>query len=369
MTTTRVVLLFGGRSTEHEISLLSARNIFLALDRSRFAPVLIGIDRQGGWHLEPEATLDRAQGDPRGVHLDPTAPRIEPSTVLRAGDVVFPVLHGTYGEDGTIQGLLELANVGADADGAVAYVGAGVLGSAIGMDKDVAKRLLRDAGIPVVEFQVLTAHRWRKDPRAVLDEAAALGFPLFCKPANAGSSVGVSRVASAADLPSAVRVALGFDQKVLLERAVDAREVECAVLGNDEPVASLPGEIALAPRHAFYSYDAKYVDPGASEFRVPAALPPEVVAAVQRLAVRTFQVLELAGLARVDFFVERPTGRLFVNEVNTMPGFTALSGYPKMWEASGLAVTGLVTRLIDLAVERARTRQALSIALAESEKG
>jgi D-alanine-D-alanine ligase len=352
MSTTRVVLLFGGRSAEHEISLLSARNVFLALDRARFTPVLVGIDRQGGWHLEPEATLTRAVGDPRGVHLDPGAPLVEPSSLLGRDDVVFPVLHGTYGEDGTIQGLLELADV--------AYVGAGVLGSAIGMDKDVAKRLLRDAGIPVVDFQVVTAHRWRQAPLGVVADAAALAFPLFCKPANAGSSVGVSRVASAAELPAAMTAALGFDQKVLLERAIDAREVECAVLGNDEPEASLPGEIALSARHAFYSYDAKYVDPGASEFRVPAALPAEVVSEVQRLAVRTFRVLELVGLARVDFFLERPTGRLFVNEVNTMPGFTALSGYPKMWEASGLPAGPLVSRLIELALERARARRGLS---------
>lgn len=355
MSLTRVVLLFGGRSAEHEISLLSARNVFLALDRARFTPALIGIDRKGGWHLEPESTLQQAVGDPRSVHLDSAAPLVEPTAFLRPDDVVFPVLHGTYGEDGTLQGLLELAGV--------AYVGAGVLGSAIGMDKEVAKRLLRDSGIPVVDFQVLTAHRWRQSAPAIVTEAAALGFPLFCKPANAGSSVGVGRVASAAELPAAVNAALAFDRKVLLERAVDAREVECAVLGNDEPVASLPGEIALAARHAFYSYEAKYVDAGGSEFRVPAALSPQMVAEVQRLAVRTFQVLELEGLARVDFFLERPTGRLFVNEVNTMPGFTALSGYPKMWAASGLPVGPLVSRLIDLAITRASARRALSQAI------
>ena len=353
MSPTRVILLFGGRSAEHEISLLSARNVLLALDRARFTPVLVGIDRRGGWHLEPEATLTSAVGDPRGVHLDPGAPLVEPSGLLRPDDVVFPVLHGTYGEDGTIQGLLELADV--------AYVGAGVLGSAIGMDKDVAKRLLRDAGIPVVDYQIVTAHRWRQAPQAVVAEAAALAFPLFCKPANAGSSVGVSRVASPAELPLAVTAALGFDQKVLLERAIDAREVECAVLGNEAPEASVPGEISLAARHGFYSYDAKYVDVGGAEFRVPAALPVDTAAEVRRLAIATFRALELSGLARVDFFLERPTARLFVNEVNTMPGFTALSGYPKMWEASGLPVGALVSRLIDLAVEKNSARRALSL--------
>lgn len=352
----RIVVLFGGRSAEHEVSLLSARNVFLALDRTRFEPVLVGIDRQGGWHLEPESTLTGAVGDPRAVHLDGSAPPVEPSRVLRPDDVVFPVLHGTYGEDGTIQGLLELAGV--------AYVGAGVLGSAIGMDKDVAKRLLRDAGIPVVDFQVVTAHRWRQAPRDVLLGAEALGFPLFCKPANAGSSVGVSRVGLPSELAPALATAFAFDHKAVLERAVDAREVECAVLGNDEPEASIPGEIRLAARHGFYSYDAKYVDVGGAEFRVPAALPAETVAEVRRLAIATFRALELSGLARVDFFLERlerPTARLFVNEVNTMPGFTALSGYPKMWEASGLPVGALVSRLIDLAVEKNSARRALSM--------
>jgi D-alanine-D-alanine ligase len=349
----RIVVLFGGRSAEHEVSLLSARNVFLALDRARFEPVLVGIDRQGGWHLEPESTLTGAVGDPRAVHLDGGAPPVEPSRVLRPDDVVFPVLHGTYGEDGTIQGLLELAGV--------AYVGAGVLGSAIGMDKDVAKRLLRDAGIPVVDFQVVTAHRWRQAPRDDLAGAEALGFPLFCKPANAGSSVGVSRVGAPAELAAALATAFAFDPKALLERAVDAREVECAVLGNEAPEASVPGEISLAARHGFYSYDAKYVDVGGAEFRVPAALSVDTAAEVRRLAIATFRALELSGLARVDFFLERPTARLFVNEVNTMPGFTALSGYPKMWEASGLPVGALVSRLIELAVEKNSARRALSL--------
>jgi D-alanine-D-alanine ligase len=349
----RVVMLFGGRSAEHEISLLSARSIYRALDRRLFAPLLVGIDKQGRWHLEPEATLDSATGDPRAVHLDPAAPLTD-AAVLRADDVVIPVLHGTYGEDGTIQGLLELANV--------AYVGAGVLGSAIAMDKDVAKRLLRDAGIPIVDFQIVTAHAWRHSPARVLQDAVALGLPLFCKPANAGSSVGVVRVATTTDLPGAVATALTFDGKVLLERAVDAREIECSVLGNDEPRASIPGEIILNHRDGFYSYDAKYVDADGAEFRVPAALSPEATAEVQRIAVETFRVLELSGLARVDFFLDRSTGKLMVNEVNTMPGFTAASGYPKMWAASGLPLPLLLSRLIELALERRDARRRLAIA-------
>jgi len=340
---TRVVVLFGGRSAEHEISLLSARNIVAALDRARFEPFLIGIDKQGHWHLESQATLDAAVGDPRAVHLDAGAPSTDP-TVLRPDDVVFPALHGTFGEDGTLQGLLELSGV--------AYVGAPVLGSAIGMDKDVAKRLLRDAGIPIVPYRLITAHTFRQDREACLRAGDELGFPLFCKPANAGSSVGVSKVQRRDDLAAALALALRFDGKVLLERGIDAREVECAVLGNDEPQASIPGEIVLSHHDGFYSYDAKYVDPTGAVFRVPAEIPAAVVDRVRELSVATFLALELAGLARVDFFLDRGDGTLYVNEVNTLPGFTAGSGYPKMWAASGLPVQALVSRLIDLALER-----------------
>ena len=349
---TRVVILFGGRSAEHEVSLLSARNVYFALDRSRFEPLLVGIDKAGRWRRESEATLHAATGDPRKVHLDAAAPIIDPG-VLQPGDVVIPMLHGTYGEDGTIQGLLETAGV--------AYVGAGVLGSAIGMDKDIAKRLLRDAGIPIVDYQLITAHEFRKDPDLCLRKGDDLGYPLFCKPANAGSSIGVARVARAPDLPAALRAALGFDSKVLLERAVDAREIECAVLGNDEPEASVPGEIVLSHADGFYSYDAKYVDAAGATFRVPAEVPLAASERVRALSVATFRALELSGMARVDFFLDRNSGVLWVNEVNTLPGFTAGSGYPKMWQASGLPIGALVTRLIELAVERHASRQALAL--------
>jgi D-alanine-D-alanine ligase len=265
--------------------------------------------------------------------------------------VVFPVLHGTYGEDGTVQGLLELANV--------AYVGPGVLGSAVGMDKDVSKRLLRDSGIPVVDFRTVTASTWEKQPDDVTAVAAGLGYPLFVKPANAGSSVGVHKVKSPGELAAALRDALSFDRKVLLEKGVDAREIECAVLGNDEPQASVPGEVVLGQGHGFYSYEAKYVDPHGATIRIPAELPPSVAQEVQRLSVATFRALELAGMARVDFFLERGSHRLFVNEVNTIPGFTAVSMYPKMWEASGLPPRALMTRLVELAIERQRARRAL----------
>ena len=360
---TRVVILFGGRSAEHEVSILSARNVLAALDRSRFEPVLIGIDKAGQWRPQPEASLLAATGgDPRLLHLDDSAPMVAlaatPSSITRvlaSDDVIFPVLHGTYGEDGTVQGLLELADV--------AYVGAGVLGSAIGMDKDVAKRLLRDAGIPIVDFRVVTAAQLRVDPDVATAHAAALGYPVFVKPANAGSSVGVSKVNDPSALQPAVRAALAFDRKVLLERGVDAREVEVAVLGNDVPQASVPAEIIVNHRDGFYSYDAKYVDADAAVWRIPAALPPALSRRVQDLATATFRTLELSGMARVDFFVERTTSEVFVNEVNTIPGFTANSMYPKMWEASGLSPTELVSRLIDLAIERRDARRGLSTSL------
>ena len=320
--------------------------------------VLVGIDRQGRWHRESERTLDGAAGDPRALALDAGAPAVgieeglaaatRPGGALDAGAgqdvVVFPVLHGTFGEDGTVQGLLELAGV--------AYVGAGVLGSAVGMDKDVTKRLLRDAGIPIVDFAIVHAAAFARDRAAALAPAEALGYPLFVKPANAGSSVGVTRVVTGDALAGAVRAALAFDRKVLLERGVDAREIECAVLGNDEPEASVPGEILVHHKDGFYSYDAKYVDPEGASWQIPADLPTAVSARVRSLAIATFRALELSGMARVDFFLARDTGALYVNEVNTIPGFTAVSMYPKMWEASGLSPTALTTRLVDLAIER-----------------
>ena len=377
----RVIVLFGGRSAEHEISLLSARNVYLALDRTRFEPVLVGIDKQGRWRLEAEQTLLAATGDPRGVRLSGTgaelAVPVRPQTeqtpapgqasaeaagavqILRHDDVVFPVLHGTYGEDGTVQGLLELADV--------AYVGAGHLGSAIGMDKDVAKRLLAQAGIPVVPWRTVRGSAVAADPDAVAAEVAALGYPLFVKPANAGSSVGVSKVKTPADLLPALRQALRFDSKLLVEAAVDAREIECAVLGNETPLASTPGEIEVTHKDGFYSYDAKYVDADGSRPRIPADIPAAVADRVRELSVATFRALELSGMARVDFFLARSDGKrpgdpgaLFVNEVNTIPGFTAISMYPKMWEHAGLDITALTSRLIELAIERRAARRQLA---------
>jgi D-alanine-D-alanine ligase len=366
----RVIILFGGRSAEHEVSLLSARNVFLALDRERFEPMLIGIDKQGHWRIEPDKTLIDAAGDPRMLKLVAAgrelAVPVHPENqdvvnadgsrpLLASDDVVFPVLHGTYGEDGTVQGLLELADI--------AYVGPGHLGSAIGMDKDVTKRLLAQAGIPVVPWRMVTAHAMKRDPAGCLALASELGFPAFVKPANAGSSVGVSKVKSVADLEPALRAALAFDTKVLVEAAVNAREIECAVLGNDEPVASIPAEIVVHHKDGFYSYDAKYVDADGSDAKIPADLPPESIARVRDLAVETFHALELAGMSRVDFFLDKDRGDFYVNEVNTIPGFTAISMYPKMWEASGVPIKELVSRLIDLAIERRTARRALKTQL------
>lgn len=350
MSKTRVVILFGGRSTEHEISLLSARNILVALDRERFEPVLVSIDKQGRWRKETEAFLLTATGDPRTLKLPEGSPLVSvpvyPSNEgLFAGDtVVFPVLHGAYGEDGRLQGLLDMVGV--------AYVGAGALGSGLGMDKDVAKRLLAQADIPVVPWHCVYAHQFKASPSDVQVLVASLAYPMFVKPANAGSSVGVSKVASPEELYAALTLAFRYDTKVLVEAAINAREVECSVLGNAAPKASIPGEIIVTHKDGFYSYEAKYIDASGSHLQIPAPLPEEVAELIRDLAVRVFKTLELAGLARVDFFVERGTLEVYLNEVNTMPGFTAVSMYPKMWEASGLSQRQLVNQLVDLARER-----------------
>lgn len=369
----RVAVLFGGRSAEHEISLLSARFVVESLDRERFEPVLIGIDKQGRWSVQEEAALLAGPRDPRLVALEaatPTAtlpawpsaglevaaPRGDGGGAVRAShldvDVVFPVLHGPMGEDGTVQGLLALAGL--------PHVGAGVLGSAVGMDKDVMKRLLAVEGIPIVPHRVVRALDWeRSRERLTADLAAALGFPAFVKPANLGSSVGVSRATDATSLAAAIDEALGWDLKVVVESGVPGvRELECAVLGNDEPIASCVGEIVVTHRDGFYSYDAKYVDAEGSETRIPAEVPDEVADRVRELAVRTFRALGCEGLARVDVFLGRD-GAVTVNEINTMPGFTAISMFPKLWAASGVGARELVSRLIDLALERAARRGAL----------
>jgi D-alanine-D-alanine ligase len=343
-----VAILFGGQSAEHEISILSARNVLAALDRTRFEPLLIGIDKSGHWLRQDERRLIASARDPRQVTIaaGPPAgplPRADGPRI----DVVFPVLHGTLGEDGAMQGLLELAGL--------PYVGAGVLGSAIGMDKDVMKRLLRDAQIPVAPFVVVRREQFESRPQQALASIAALGLPLFTKPANAGSSVGVRKVQAVHELEAAVRHALQFDTKVIAEAAVAGREIELAVLGGHPPRVSVAGEIVVQHADGFYSYDAKYLDPAGARLDLPARISAAELARAQALALQTFEVLECDGMARVDFFL-KPEGELLVNEINTIPGFTAISMYPKLWELSGVPATQLVTCLIELALERARRR-------------
>ncbi|HEU5002267.1 MAG TPA: D-alanine--D-alanine ligase family protein [Actinomycetota bacterium] len=340
----RVGLLFGGRSGEHEISCVSARHVAAAFDPVRYQVVPIAITREGRWLL-PDVSRRVLEGGP--LALPETALEVGgiPVTVDAVGlDVVFPVLHGPFGEDGTVQGLLEMAGI--------PYVGSGVLGSAVGMDKDVMKRLFRDAGLPIADFEVVREAEWARSREAVVARAARLGLPCFVKPANLGSSVGVSRAVAAGDLPGAIDEALRHDTKALVEEAVPGREIEVAVLGNEDPEAAVPGEVIAGAD--FYSYEAKYVD-GTARTEVPARLPPAVAEAVQALAVRAFRAVEASGMARVDFFYVESAARerrLILNEINTIPGFTVISMFPKMWEASGLRYPRLIDRLIELAFER-----------------
>jgi D-alanine-D-alanine ligase len=355
----RVGILFGGKSAEHEISLLSAKNVIDALDKTKYEPVLIGIDKSGRWLMnEPSQFLLNSsnpklialnKSDSRDVALVPQSQgrltSLDHGRLDTTVDVVFPILHGPFGEDGTIQGLLKLANV--------PFVGAGVLGSAVGMDKDVMKRLLRDAGIPISKFLVFR-HGEQPDFNHVARE---LGLPLFVKPANLGSSVGISKVKDAAEFHKAIAQAFRYDTKILIEQAVQGREIECAVLGNEEPIASVPGEII--PNREFYDYDAKYVDENGARLEAPAKLPPETVKRVQELAIHTFKALNCEGMGRVDLFL-KADGTLLVNEINTIPGFTRISMYPRLWGLSGISYTELIDRLIQLAFERFEREQRLS---------
>jgi D-alanine-D-alanine ligase len=361
----RVGIVFGGQSAEHEISILSARNVIEALDRSRFEPVLIGIDKRGRWMAQDERKLLASAQDPRLARIDSGLPMRMASPLLTAAsnvqtvddqiDVMFPVLHGTLGEDGTIQGLFEVAGI--------PYVGAGVLGSAIGMDKDVMKRLLRAAGLPITDFRVVRRDRFDADPEQVCTDLATLGFPLFTKPANAGSSVGVRKVNHPSDLKETVRYAFEFDDKVLAEAAVSGREIELAVLGGTPATVSGAGEIIIEHPDGFYSYEAKYLDEHGARLELPAQISAAQEERAQALALRAFEALECEGMARVDMFL-REDGELLVNEINTIPGFTAISMYPKLWALCGVSPTQLVGRLIDLALERGRRRAAMRRSLA-----
>jgi D-alanine-D-alanine ligase len=380
----RVGVIYGGRSGEHEVSVTSAASIFMSIDRTRYEPVPIRIEKDGRWTLadRPPMALSAAeviqqarvaQARPARAGRDSlfapypssdtlitverrsssdgsTPAGVERAVVTGLGlDVVFPVLHGPYGEDGTVQGLLELANV--------PYVGPGVLASAAGMDKAVMKVLFAAAGLPVVDSRAFVRADWTRRREDVLASLATLGLPVFVKPANLGSSVGISKVKTDAEMIPAIETALEFDRKVIVEAGVlNAREIECAVLGNDDPETSVPGEII--PAREFYDYEAKYLDEG-SKSLIPADLPPAMVAEVQRLTVAAFRAIDAAGLARVDFLLSRDTGVIYVNEINTMPGFTNISMYSKMWEASGVDYPTLVDRLIQLALARHAEKQRL----------
>jgi D-alanine-D-alanine ligase len=352
----RVGVLFGGRSGEHEVSLASAASVIRALDRAKYDVAPIGITREGRWHMGSGRPGPLSEVLKKGQVIipssDPSGPQFYSrdgqgaGKRVRAVDVIFPVLHGTFGEDGTIQGLLELAGI--------AYVGAGVLGSAAGMDKDVMKRLFRDAGLPVVEWVLVLRGEWKQRParlRKLIE--TRLGYPLFVKPANLGSSVGISKVHNRRELAAAIELAAGYDRKVIVEKGLDAREIECSVLGNDSPEASVPGEIV--PLNEFYDYESKYLKEG-SELVIPAKLTRAEARSARDLALRAFRAVDCTGMARVDFLLDRPSGTLFVNEVNTIPGFTPISMYPKLWEASGLPYPRLLDRLIQLALERHREK-------------
>jgi D-alanine-D-alanine ligase len=342
-------ILFGGKSAEHEISLLSAKNVFEAIDRTKFEPVLIGIDKTGRWLINDASQFLLNHDNPSLVKLNPNGKpvmvRPERNGMFSAEDtggfnldVVFPILHGPFGEDGTVQGFLKLADI--------PHVGSGVLGSAVGMDKDIMKRLLRDAGIPVGKFTALKNHS--KIP-SFSETEAELGSPFFIKPANMGSSVGIGKVRNEGEYSSAIQDAFKYDTKIIMEEFIPGREIECAVLGNEEPAASVPGEIITS--HDFYSYDAKYLDENGAVLEIPANIDEKAKKRIQELAVKVFVTLCCEGLSRVDFFLKE-NGDVIVNEINTIPGFTRISMYPKLWEASGIGYTELITRLIELAISR-----------------
>ena len=351
----RVGLLFGGRSGEHEVSLASATSVFEALDPDRYEAIPIGITRQGHWliadspeHLlKQEVTLELPE-------TSEALPDVTHHGIVRvdergginlhqtAVDVVFPLLHGPYGEDGTVQGLLELADI--------PYVGAGVLASAVGMDKAMMKNVFAQAGLPVAPYRYFSSREWRTQRAGVVHSLEAeVAYPLFVKPCNLGSSVGISKAHDREELESAIDLAIRYDRRIIVEQGILAREVECSVLGNDDPLVSVPGEVVS--HHEFYDYDAKYTE-GLADLIIPARISPEQTRTVQDYARRAFLAIDAAGLARVDFLIRRSDGEVLVSEINTIPGFTSTSMYPKLWEASGVSYRELVDRLIQLAFDR-----------------
>jgi len=354
----RVGIIFGGKSAEHEVSLQSAKNVIDALDKNKYEAILIGIDKTGKWFLNDESKFLLNITDPKLIKLNnekkeevTLAPEgrgsltnLKTNKIDRRIDIAFPILHGPFGEDGTMQGLLKLAGI--------PFVGAGVLGSSVGMDKEITKRLLRDAGIHIGKF---LSGRENYLP-AFMEVVKKIGLPFFVKPTNMGSSIGINKVKSEEEFEDAVEDAFKYDRKIIFEEFISGREIECSVLGNDSPIASVPGEIIS--NHDFYSYEAKYIDENGAILEIPAKLSQEMVHKIQDMSINVFRTLECEGLARVDFFVTE-NKQIFVNEINTMPGFTKISMYPKLWEASGISYSELIDRLIVLAMERFKKEQNL----------
>ncbi len=362
-----VGVLYGGRSGEHDVSLCSAASIVSALDSRKYNVAAIGIDRDGRWYVQerPIVVEDARFGrilniEKNGLwyvnHFEERNKLvlidISNNNKKICVDIVFPVLHGTYGEDGTLQGLLELSMV--------PYVGADSIGSSIGIDKDISKRLLRDGGIPVVPWLTVLREEWAEDPGRLLKllGESLPSFPLFVKPARTGSSVGIKKVKRVEELAEAIAFAFRYDSKILIEEGIAAREIECAVLGNNSPRASVVGEII--PRHEFYSYESKYLDPNGAELSIPAAIDAALSDSIRSVAVKAYRMLCCSGMARVDFFLDRRSGEFYLNEINTIPGFTSISMYPKLWEHTGIEYSRLIDMLLELALERHREKMALS---------
>lgn len=337
----KVAILFGGKSAEHEVSIQSAKNVYKALDKKKYNVTLVRIDTAGKWYLYPEKQLlESSFSKKTSIRVTGKEISLQKTSI----DVVFPVLHGPYGEDGSMQGLLKIIGI--------PFVGPSVLGSAIGMDKDVSKRLLRDANIPIADFLV-----FRKGDEIVFNDVSKqLGTPFFVKPANLGSSIGVKKVKKEDQFIDAINQAFLYDNKLIIEKYIDGREIECSVLGNDNPKASMAGEII--PSHEFYDFEAKYIDEKGAVLKIPADLTKHQMQTVKDLAVKSFKILCLEGMARVDMFMTKE-GKLYINEINTIPGFTNISMYPKLWEVSGLSYKKLIDNLISLAIERFDKEQML----------
>lgn len=353
-----ILLIFGGKSAEHEVSIRSAQSVYRAMDKKKYAVTLVGIDKKGFWKKVNAADFDKIAERPAMLNkiknnvtflFGKEGKIIFENGTVASGkiDVVFPALHGTNGEDGAIQGLLKLSNI--------PFVGPGIAGSAVGMDKDIMKRLLKETGIPIADFLVFN----KSETKNIRFENVKkkLGLPVFVKPANLGSSVGISKINRKEDFKKAVSQAFRYDTKIIIEKNISGREIECSILGNDNPIASLPGEVVS--NQDFFSYTAKYLDKKGAELLIPADLPKDTIKKIQTLAVKTFETLCCAGMGRVDFFLEK-NGEILVNEINTIPGFTSVSMYPKLWEASGIKYPDLINRLIKLAIERFNEEKKLS---------